>query len=79
MFYQKTLFMLAGPKGSGKTHIGTLVNQHTDVVPVIDRVYHLRESAEAIRYFAREFATRKVVFTVDQEQAPVRSQFKERS
>jgi len=29
---QKTLFMLVGPKGSGKTHIGTLVNQHTDIV-----------------------------------------------
>lgn len=28
---QKTLFMLIGPKGSGKTHIGTLVNQHTDI------------------------------------------------
>lgn len=27
----KTLFMLIGPKGSGKTHIGTLVNQHTDI------------------------------------------------
>jgi hypothetical protein len=29
---QKTLFMLIGPKGSGKTHIGTLVNQRTDIV-----------------------------------------------
>lgn len=29
---QKILFMLIGPKGSGKTHIGTLVNQHTDIV-----------------------------------------------
>lgn len=29
---QKTLFMLVGPKGSGKTHIGTLVSQHTDIV-----------------------------------------------
>jgi hypothetical protein len=29
---QKTLFMLIGPKGSGKTHIGTLVDQHTDIV-----------------------------------------------
>jgi len=28
---QKTLFMLVGPKGSGKTHIGTLVAQHTDI------------------------------------------------
>lgn len=27
----KTLFMLIGPKGSGKTHIGTLVNQHTNI------------------------------------------------
>ena len=32
MSNQKTLFMLVGPKGSGKTHIGTLVNQHTDIV-----------------------------------------------
>ena len=29
---QKTLFMLIGPKGSGKTHIGTLAQQHTDFV-----------------------------------------------
>jgi len=29
---QKNLFMLVGPKGSGKTHIGTLVQQHTDIV-----------------------------------------------
>lgn len=28
----KKLFILIGPKGSGKTHIGTLVNQHTDIV-----------------------------------------------
>ena len=26
------LYMLIGPKGSGKTHIGTLVQQHTDIV-----------------------------------------------
>lgn len=32
MAAQKNLFMLVGPKGSGKTHIGTLVNQHTDIV-----------------------------------------------
>lgn len=29
---QKTLYMLIGPKGSGKTHIGTLVNAQTDIV-----------------------------------------------
>ena len=29
---QKILFMLIGPKGSGKTHIGTLVNRNTDIV-----------------------------------------------
>ena len=29
---QKILFMLIGPKGSGKTHIGTLVNQNTEIV-----------------------------------------------
>lgn len=29
---QKILFMLIGPKGSGKTCIGALVNQHTDIV-----------------------------------------------
>jgi shikimate kinase len=28
---KKTLYMLIGPKGSGKTHIGTLVNAHTDI------------------------------------------------
>lgn len=27
----KVLYMLIGPKGSGKTYIGTLVNQHTDI------------------------------------------------
>jgi shikimate kinase len=27
----KTLYMLIGPKGSGKTYIGTLVNKHTDI------------------------------------------------
>jgi len=32
MLNQKTLFMLIGPKGSGKTHIGTLVNQSTEIV-----------------------------------------------
>lgn len=32
MSSQKTLFILVGPKGSGKTHIGTLVNQYTDIV-----------------------------------------------
>jgi hypothetical protein len=32
MSYPKTLFMLVGPKGSGKTHIGILANQYTDIV-----------------------------------------------
>ncbi|GAB4579391.1 MAG: hypothetical protein Fur0022_21290 [Anaerolineales bacterium] len=27
----KTLYMLIGPKGSGKTYIGTLVDRHTDI------------------------------------------------
>jgi predicted kinase len=27
----KVLYMLIGPKGSGKTYIGTLANQHTDI------------------------------------------------
>lgn len=27
----KQLFMLIGPKGAGKTHIGTLVARHTDI------------------------------------------------
>lgn len=27
----QVLYILIGPKGSGKTHIGTLVNQHTDI------------------------------------------------
>lgn len=27
----KILYMLIGPKGSGKTHIGTLVQDHTDI------------------------------------------------
>src|SRR5574342_1244579 len=29
---RKILFMLIGPKGSGKTHIGIGVSQHTDIV-----------------------------------------------
>jgi hypothetical protein len=29
---QKMLYMLIGPKGSGKTHVGTLVDRHTDIV-----------------------------------------------
>jgi len=28
----KILFMLVGPKGSGKSHIGTLIDRHTDIV-----------------------------------------------
>ena len=28
---QKTLYMLIGPKGVGKTHIGMLANRHTDI------------------------------------------------
>jgi shikimate kinase len=31
MTNQKVLYMLIGPKGAGKTHIGTLVNRHTDI------------------------------------------------
>jgi predicted ABC-type ATPase len=27
----KTLFILVGPKGAGKTHIVTLVNAHTEI------------------------------------------------
>ncbi len=27
----KILYMLIGPKGAGKTHIGTLVDRHTDI------------------------------------------------
>jgi replication-associated recombination protein RarA len=27
----QVLYLLIGPKGSGKTHIGTLVNQHTEI------------------------------------------------
>ena len=29
---QNNLFMLFGPKGSGKTHIGTIVSQYTDIL-----------------------------------------------
>lgn len=27
----KILYMLIDPKGAGKTYIGTLINQHTDI------------------------------------------------
>ena len=29
---QQTLFLLVGPKGSGKSHIGTIASRHTDIV-----------------------------------------------
>jgi hypothetical protein len=48
------------------------------VVPVIDRRYPLRETAEAIRYLVEGHARGKVVITVDQnhksEQSPDQSQ-----
>ncbi len=48
------------------------------VVPVIDRCYPLRETAEAIRYLVEGHARGKVVITVDQnhksEQSPDQSQ-----
>ena len=48
------------------------------VVPVIERRYPLRETAEAIRYLAEGHAPGKVVITVDQnhksEQNPDQSQ-----
>lgn len=28
---KKILYILVGPKGAGKTHIGTIVHQHTDI------------------------------------------------
>jgi predicted ABC-type ATPase len=28
----KVLYILIGPKGSGKTHVGSLVDEHTDIV-----------------------------------------------
>jgi shikimate kinase len=31
MSNQKILYMLIGPKGAGKTYIGKLINQHTDI------------------------------------------------
>jgi NADPH:quinone reductase-like Zn-dependent oxidoreductase len=37
------------------------------VVPVIDKIYPLREAAAAFKYLAGEHAAGKVVFTVDQE------------
>ena len=27
----KTIYMLIGPKGSGKTHVGTLINNNTNI------------------------------------------------
>ncbi|MGC1374719.1 MAG: hypothetical protein WA821_00745 [Anaerolineales bacterium] len=32
MAAQKVLYMLIGPKGAGKTHIGTLISQRTDIL-----------------------------------------------
>jgi shikimate kinase len=31
MSNQKILYMLIGPKGAGKTHIGTIVDRDTDI------------------------------------------------
>ena len=51
---QKTLFMLIGPKGSGKTHIGTLIHQHTDIVFLLavsdDRVAEFNKIASIVTY-----------------------------
>jgi len=49
------------------------------VVPVIDRSYPLGAAVEAVRYLTEVHARGKVVFTVDQEHAPVPNQIGERS
>jgi NADPH:quinone reductase-like Zn-dependent oxidoreductase len=58
--------------------VGDLV-EAGEVMPVIDRIYPLREAAAAFRYLAREHATGKVVFTVDQEHVPGPGQLGEAS
>jgi NADPH:quinone reductase-like Zn-dependent oxidoreductase len=49
------------------------------IVPVIDRSYPLGAAVEAVRYLTEVHARGKVVFTVDQEHAPVPNQIGERS
>jgi NADPH:quinone reductase-like Zn-dependent oxidoreductase len=49
------------------------------VVPVIDRSYPLGAAVEVVRYLTEVHARGKVVFTVDQEHAPVPNQIGERS
>lgn len=87
MFIGPVLSLLGGKKmgfmGIAKTNQKDLLFMRDlveagKVAPVIDRVYPLREAAEAIRYLVGEHATGKVVLTVDQEQAPDRSQLGER-
>ena len=58
MSNSKILFMLIGPKGSGKTHIGTLVNQHTDIV-------FLRVEPIWLRLKADEDGWKKVEAVID--------------
>jgi NADPH:quinone reductase-like Zn-dependent oxidoreductase len=49
------------------------------IVPVIDRSYPLGAAVEVVRYLTEVHARGKVVFTVDQEHAPVPNQIGERS
>ena len=54
----KTLYLLIGPKGAGKTHIGTLVNQHTEI-------RFLRVEAIWLGLAAGEDGWRKVETAID--------------
>ena len=62
---QKMGFMLAKPNQKDLVFVKELL-ETGKVVPVIDRRYPLRETAEAIRYLEEGHAQGKVVITVDQ-------------
>ena len=62
---QKMGFMLAKPNQKDLVFVKELL-ETGKVVPVIDRRYPLRETAEAIRYLEEGHAQGKVVITVEQ-------------
>jgi NADPH:quinone reductase-like Zn-dependent oxidoreductase len=73
---QKMGFFLAKPNHKDLVFVKELL-EASKVVPVIDRRYPLRETAEALRYLEEGHARGKVVITVDQnnktEQSPDQS------
>lgn len=70
---QKMLFFEAKPTQPDLILIKELL-EAGKVVPVIDRLYPIRETAEALRYHEVEHARGKVIITVDQNDKTSQSQ-----